>query len=78
MKTNKLMSLLLAMALVVLMLGGAAADQAAYGPNVVGEVTVTAQFTVNLRSGNSTEYSILTTPRPRQLFPTTGQTDSGS
>ena len=77
MKTNKLMSLLLAMALVVLMLGGAAADQAAYGPNVVGEVTVTAQFTVNLRSGNSTEYSILTTARPGQLFPTTGQTDSG-
>lgn len=77
MKTNKLMSLLLAVMMLALMVPGMSADGPVSDLLVTGEVTVTAQFNVNLRSGNSTEYEVVATAKPGELFPTTGKTDSG-
>ncbi|HHX21636.1 MAG TPA: SH3 domain-containing protein, partial [Clostridiales bacterium] len=44
---------------------------------IVGEVTVTEHRDVNLRSGDSVDYSIIGVGRPGQLFQTTGKTANG-
>ena len=44
---------------------------------IVGEVTVTEHRDVNLRSGDSVDYSIIGTGKPGQLFQTTGKTANG-
>lgn len=74
---RRLSVFLLALMMALALIQGASADGPADSMVVVGEVTVTAQYTVNLRSGNSTEYSVLKTARPGEYFPTTGQTATG-
>jgi uncharacterized protein YgiM (DUF1202 family) len=44
---------------------------------IVGEVTVTEHRDVNLRSGDSVDYSIIGVGKPGQLFQTTGKTANG-
>lgn len=70
----KLSALLLTLVLLVSLSGfHAAAD----GTMIVGEVTITHNRNVNLRSGGSTSYPIVGSAKPGELFQTTGQVASG-
>lgn len=61
----------------LLLLGLFAVPAQADGDMIVGEVTITARTSVNLRTGGSTQYPIIGTAMPGQLFQTTGQVASG-
>ena len=75
MKTNR--TRLLAFLLLLVMLAGALPSGIADGTAIVGEVTVILRTSVNLRSGGSTDYPIIGTAGPGDLFQTTGQTSTG-
>ena len=72
--SNKLLAFLLSL---VLLLGVAGAPAFADGDYLVGEVTITATSSVNVRSGGSTDYPIIYKASPGELFQTTGQTTTG-
>lgn len=61
----------------VMLLGAAAVPASADGTMIVGEVTITSNTPVNLRSGGSTEYSIIGRANSGELFQTTGQVPGG-
>ncbi len=68
----------IAFLMVLMMLAGLTVMQAsADGTNAIGEVTVTHVRNVNLRSGDSTDYPIIGTAKPGELFQTTRQTPTG-
>lgn len=71
---TKALSTLLAL---VMLLGFAALPAMADGIALVGEVTITNQSRVNIRSGGSTDYPIVATGNPGDLFQTTGQGPTG-
>lgn len=71
--SQQFFSLVLAL---ILMLG-IAAPALADGEMLVGEVTITNRTSVNIRSGGSTDYPIIYTGRPGELFYTTGQVSTG-
>jgi len=61
----------------MLLAGVPALPAVADGSALVGEVTVTHNQSVNLRSGGSTSFPIVGTASPGQLFQTTGQVAGG-
>lgn len=63
--------------LLTLLLGLVILPASADGTNIIGEVTITHNRAVNLRSGGGTEYSIVGSANPGELFQTTGTTSSG-
>jgi len=72
--SNKLLGLLLAF---IMLAGAAALPASADGTMIVGEVTITSNTPVNLRSGGSTDYSIIGRGNSGELFQTTGQVPGG-
>ena len=60
-----------------LLLGLLASPAGADGSVIVGEVTIIASNSVNIRSGGSTDYPIIATALSGALFQTTGQVASG-
>lgn len=69
---------LTALALAFFLLAGVIALPArADGTLIVGEVTVTATTSINIRSGGSVEYPIIGVAYKGELFQTTGQVASG-
>lgn len=71
--STKIMSLLPA----VLLMAGLFTPALADGELLVGEVTVIATNSVNVRSGGSTQYPIIATAKSGELFQTTGQVPGG-
>ncbi|HSK69437.1 MAG TPA: SH3 domain-containing protein, partial [Candidatus Limnocylindria bacterium] len=69
----KPLAILLALALLFTMAAPASAD----GTLIVGEVTITNNNRVNIRSGGSTAYPIIGSANPGDLFQTTGQASTG-
>lgn len=68
---------LLSFALAFILLMGFAMPALADGETLVGEVTIINRTSVNIRSGGSTDYPIVYTGRPGELFYTTGQVSTG-
>ena len=72
--SKQMLSLVLAL---VLLIGAMAVPAAADGVMIVGEVTITSNTTVNLRSGGSTDYPVIGNGSSGEVFQTTGQVASG-
>ncbi|MGI6726062.1 MAG: SH3 domain-containing protein [Christensenellales bacterium] len=71
---KKLLTLMLT---ATLLLGLIVSPVSADGTVIVGEVTIIASNSVNIRSGGSTDYPIIASARSGALFQTTGQVASG-